>query len=75
MEAWTRLHLTPVAQVDRAPHYECGGPRFESWQGYWSAYRRGIRRSTDARGTGDPPDLGSGITAFDSRVPDQAAQQ
>lgn len=49
MEACTRLHFTPVAQVDRAPHYECGGPRFESWQGYWSAYPRGIRRPTDAR--------------------------
>jgi hypothetical protein len=32
--------------------------------------RRGPRRATGARETANPPDLGSGHTAFDSRAPD-----
>lgn len=70
VETYCVFTFAPVAQLDRAPHYECGGPRFESWQGHWSACPRGIRRPTDVRALATPPDLGSGVTAFDSRMSD-----
>lgn len=54
-----RLDQAPLAQSDRARHYECRGPRFKSWGG--SA--RGSRRSPVGPRSGDTKSHSS-----DSRV-------